>query len=148
MINIWYQPIYSFILKNLCQVRQEKYMNKKKLNINLIHHLWLDLDQVRIDQVLLLSIKYLWKQLDYKKKIFKNEFMKDMKWCVRHNDSWRRINKYLTTMNHASEKSKQESWRWGNGCDEEGQVDVWFRGIKVSIKNHISLSVNLYWIKI
>jgi hypothetical protein len=69
----------SFILKNLCQVSQEKYMHKKKLNINLVHHLWLNLDQGIIDQVLLLSIVYLWKQLDYKKKIFKNESMKDMK---------------------------------------------------------------------
>jgi hypothetical protein len=99
-------------------------MNKKKLNINLVHHLWLDLDQGRIDQVLFLSIGYLWKQLDQKKKIFKNEPIEDMKWCVRHDDSWRRINKDLTTMNLASEKSKQESWRRGTGCDGEGQVDV------------------------
>jgi hypothetical protein len=49
-------------------------MNKKKLNINLIHHLWLDLDQERTDQVLLLSIGYLWKLLDHKKKVFKNEY--------------------------------------------------------------------------
>jgi hypothetical protein len=54
-------------------------MNKKKLNINLVHHLWLDLDQEKIDQVLLLSIGYLWKQLDHKKKIFKNESIEDMK---------------------------------------------------------------------
>jgi hypothetical protein len=54
-------------------------MNKKKLNINLVHHLWLDLDQGRIDQVLLLSIGYVWKQLDYKKKVFKNESMEDIK---------------------------------------------------------------------
>jgi hypothetical protein len=33
-----------------------------------------------------------------------------MKWCVRHDASWRRINKDLATMNHASEKSKWESW--------------------------------------
>jgi hypothetical protein len=46
-------------------------MNKKKLNINLIHHLWLDLDQGRIDQVIYLSIGYLWKQLDHKIKVFK-----------------------------------------------------------------------------
>jgi hypothetical protein len=38
-------------MKNLCQVKQEKYMNKKKLNINMVHHLCLDLDQARIDQV-------------------------------------------------------------------------------------------------
>jgi hypothetical protein len=99
----------SSILKNLCQVKQEKYMNKKKLNINLVHYLWLDLDQGRIDQVLLLSIGYLWKQLNHKKKVFKNESMEDMKWCVRHDGSWRRINKNLATMNHASEKSKRES---------------------------------------
>jgi hypothetical protein len=61
----------SPILKNLYQVKQEKYMNKKKLNINLVHHLWLDLDQGRIDQVLHLSIGYLWKPLDHKKKVFK-----------------------------------------------------------------------------
>jgi hypothetical protein len=59
------------ILKNIFQVKQEKYMNKKKSNINLVHHLWLDLDQGRINQVLHLSIGYLWKQLDHKKKIFK-----------------------------------------------------------------------------
>jgi hypothetical protein len=69
----------SSILKNLCQVKQEKYMNKKKLNINLVHHLSVDLDQGRIDQVLLLSIDYLWKQLGHKKNVFKNEFMQDMK---------------------------------------------------------------------
>jgi hypothetical protein len=63
----------SSILKNLCQVKQEKYMNKKKLNINLVHHLWLDLDQGRIDQVLLLSIGYLCKQFDHIKNVFKNE---------------------------------------------------------------------------
>jgi hypothetical protein len=65
------QAINSPILKNLCKVKQEKYMNKKKLNINLIHHLRLDLDQGRIDQVVHLCIGYLWKQLDHKKKIFK-----------------------------------------------------------------------------
>jgi hypothetical protein len=54
-------------------------MNKKKLNINLVHHLWLDLNQGRIDQVLFLSIGYLLKQLDQKKKIFKNEPIEDMK---------------------------------------------------------------------
>jgi hypothetical protein len=54
-------------------------MNKKKLNINLVQHLWLDLNQEKIDQVLLISIEYLCKQLDHKKKIFKNESMEDMK---------------------------------------------------------------------
>jgi hypothetical protein len=49
------------------------------MNINLVQHLWLDLNQERIDQVLLVSIGYLWKQLDYKKKVFKNESMEDMK---------------------------------------------------------------------
>jgi hypothetical protein len=55
------QATNNTILNNLCQVKQEKYMNKKKLNINFVHHLWLDLDQGRIDQVLHLSIGYLWK---------------------------------------------------------------------------------------
>jgi hypothetical protein len=50
------QPINSSTLKNLCQVKQETHVNKKRLNINLVQLLWLDLDQERIDQVLLLSI--------------------------------------------------------------------------------------------
>jgi hypothetical protein len=53
-------------------------MNKKKLNI-LVQHLWLDHDQERIDQVQPLSIEYLWKQLDHKKKFFKNKYMEDIK---------------------------------------------------------------------
>jgi hypothetical protein len=70
MINTYSQATNSPILKNMCQVKQEKHMNKK-LNINLVHHLWLDLDQGRTDQVLHLSIGYLWKQLGHKKKVFK-----------------------------------------------------------------------------
>jgi hypothetical protein len=54
----------------------------------------------------------------------KNESMEDMKWCVRQDDSWRRINKDLAMMNHASKKSKRESWRRGIECDGEWQVDV------------------------
>jgi hypothetical protein len=77
----------SSILKSLCQAKQEKHMNNKKKNINLVQHLWLAHNQEIIDQVLLQSIGYLWKQLDHKKKIFKNKFMKDMKWCVRHDGS-------------------------------------------------------------
>jgi hypothetical protein len=64
------QPINSDISKNLCQVKQETYVNKKRLNINLVQLLWLDLDQGRIDQVLSLSIEYHWKQLNHKKKDF------------------------------------------------------------------------------
>jgi hypothetical protein len=71
VINMYSQVTNSPILKNLCQVKQEKYMNKKKFFINLVHHLWLDLDQGRIDQVLHLSIRYQWKQHDHKKKVFK-----------------------------------------------------------------------------
>jgi hypothetical protein len=44
----------------------------------LVQHLWLARNQERIDQVLLLSVEYLWKQLDHKKNIFKNESMEDM----------------------------------------------------------------------
>jgi hypothetical protein len=87
-------------------------------------HLWLGHNQEIIDQVLLLSIGYLWKQLDHKKKVFKNESMEDMKWCVRQDGSWRKINKDLVTMNHASEKSKWESWRRETVWDGEGQVYV------------------------
>jgi hypothetical protein len=66
----------SFILKSLCQVKQEKYINNKKKNINVVQYLWLAHRQERIDQMLLLSIEYLWKQLDHKKNIFKNKSMK------------------------------------------------------------------------
>jgi hypothetical protein len=63
------------ILKSICQTKQEKHMNNKKKNINLVQHLCLAHNQEIIDQVLLLSIRYLWKQLDHKKNIFKNESM-------------------------------------------------------------------------
>jgi hypothetical protein len=49
-------------------------MKKKIMNVNLVQQLWLAHNQERIDQVLLLSNGYLWKQLDHKKKI-KNESM-------------------------------------------------------------------------
>jgi hypothetical protein len=57
----------------------KKHMNNKKKNINLVQHLRLAHNQERIDQVLLLSIGYLWKQLNHKNEVFKNESMKDMK---------------------------------------------------------------------
>jgi hypothetical protein len=78
-INLHSQPLNSSILKNLCQVKQETHMRNKKLNINLVPHLWLDLNQERTDQVLLISVGYLWKQLDHRKNVFKNESMEDMK---------------------------------------------------------------------
>jgi hypothetical protein len=56
MINICCQPMDGSILKSLCQAKQEKHMNNKKKNINLVQHLWLTHNQERIDQVLLLSI--------------------------------------------------------------------------------------------
>jgi hypothetical protein len=42
-------------------------------------HLWFGYNQERIDQVLLLSSGHLRKQVDHKKKVFKNESMEDMK---------------------------------------------------------------------
>jgi hypothetical protein len=61
VIDMSSQSINSSILKNLCQVKQEKLMNKKTMNINLVQHLWLAHNQERIDQVLFLSDEYLWK---------------------------------------------------------------------------------------
>jgi hypothetical protein len=61
-------------------------MNKKKLNITLVQHLWVDPSQDRINQVLILSIEYLWKQLDHNKKVFqelvygRHEVMCDTRW--------------------------------------------------------------------
>jgi predicted DNA-binding protein (MmcQ/YjbR family) len=60
MINMLSQPINSSILKSQYQVKQGTHMNKK-LNINLVQHLWFDLNQERIDQVLSLCIRYPWK---------------------------------------------------------------------------------------
>jgi hypothetical protein len=71
MINMLSQPINSSILKNQYQVKQETHINKKKLNIKLVQHLWLDLNQERIDQMLSLCIEYTWKQLDQMKNVFK-----------------------------------------------------------------------------
>jgi hypothetical protein len=51
----------------------------KKMNINLVQHLWLAHNLERMDQKLLLSIEYLWKQLDHKKRVFKNESMEDIR---------------------------------------------------------------------
>jgi hypothetical protein len=48
----------------------KKHMNKK-LHINLVQHLCLDLNQGKIDQALSLIIGYLYKQLDHKKNVFK-----------------------------------------------------------------------------
>jgi hypothetical protein len=73
VINMYSQPTNSSILNNLCQAKQENHKNKK-MNINLVQHFWLGHNQERIDQVLLLSIGYLWNQLDHEK-IFKNESM-------------------------------------------------------------------------
>jgi predicted DNA-binding protein (MmcQ/YjbR family) len=47
-INMHSQPINSAILKNLCQVKRETHMNKKRLDIYLVQLLWLDLDQERL----------------------------------------------------------------------------------------------------
>jgi hypothetical protein len=71
VISMLSQPINSSILKNQYQVKQGTHMNKNKFNINLVQHLWLDLNQERIDQVLSLCIAYPWKQLDHMKKVFK-----------------------------------------------------------------------------
>jgi hypothetical protein len=79
VIDMCSQLINSSILKNLCQAKQEKHMNKKTIKINLVQHLWLAHYQERIDQVLLLCNEYLWKQFYHKKKILKNESMEDMK---------------------------------------------------------------------
>jgi hypothetical protein len=49
----------SSILKSLCQAKQEKHMNNKKKNINFVQHLCLPHNQEKIDQVLILSIRYL-----------------------------------------------------------------------------------------
>jgi hypothetical protein len=73
------QPINSSIFNNQCQVKQGTHMNKKKLNINLVQHFLLDLNQGRLDQVSSLRIGYLCKLLDHKKKISKNESMEGMK---------------------------------------------------------------------
>jgi hypothetical protein len=70
------QLINSFILKNLYQAKKGTHMNKKKLNINLIQHLWFDLHQERIDQVLLLSIDIYGSNLIIRRRFLKNKSTK------------------------------------------------------------------------
>jgi hypothetical protein len=48
MINMYSQSTNSSILKNLCQAMQEKHMNKKIMNINLVQHLWLAHNQEKL----------------------------------------------------------------------------------------------------
>jgi hypothetical protein len=79
VINLCSQSINGSILKNLCQAKQDKHMNKKIMTITLIQHLWFANNQDRIDQVLLLGIEYLWNQLDHEKKVFKSESMEDIR---------------------------------------------------------------------
>jgi hypothetical protein len=99
--------------------------------------LWFDLNQERIDQMLLLSIDIYGSNLIIRRMFSKNESMKDIKWCVRQDGSWRRINKDLVMMNHASKKSKRESWRRGIVYDEEGQVDVNSRNQTICEESYI-----------
>jgi hypothetical protein len=100
-------------------MKQETHVNKKRLNINLVQLSWLDLDQERIDQVQLLSIDI------YGSNLIIRSFSRMSLWKIWSDVwdkmvSWRRINKNLAMMNHASEKSKWESWRRGTVCDGEG----------------------------
>jgi hypothetical protein len=48
------------------------------MNINLVQYLWVTHNKERINQMLLLSNGYLCKQLNHKKKIFKNGSIEDI----------------------------------------------------------------------
>jgi hypothetical protein len=52
----------------------------KKLNIDLVHHLWLDLDQGKV-------LNIYESNLTIRRRFLKNKSMKDMKCCVREDDS-------------------------------------------------------------
>jgi hypothetical protein len=130
-INMHSQPINSSTLKNLCQVTQETHVNKKRLNINLVQLLWLDLDKERIDQVLLLNIDIYRSNLIIRRSFSRMNLWKIWSDVWVNMVSWRSINKDLATMNYVSEKSKRESWRRGIVCDEEGQVDVQFEELSL-----------------
>jgi hypothetical protein len=68
VINMCSQQINRSILKNLCQDKHEKHMNKKIMDIPWFNTSGLLIIKKGIDQVLLLSNEYLWKQLDHLKK--------------------------------------------------------------------------------
>jgi hypothetical protein len=123
-INMRSQSINNSTLKNLCQVKQETHVNKKRLNINLVQLLWLDLDQERINEVLLLSIDIYESNLIIRRSFSRMSLWKTWSDVWDNMVSWRRINEDLAMMNHASVKSKWKSWRWETVCDGEGQVDV------------------------
>jgi hypothetical protein len=91
MINMYNQPINSSILKSLCQVKQETYMNKMIVEEGLTR-------------------------------------------------TWPRWTMHQRRANGVLASRYWMWWRRASGC--------LIRGIKLAMKNHISLSVNLYWIKI
>jgi hypothetical protein len=109
----------------------------------------------RIDHLCLMTIaaikiysrhKYIFIYINITKN-YQHKLIEDTRSHVNHDGDWRRINKDLTMMNHASEKSKRGSWCWGTRYDREGQVDVWLWGINQAMESHIALSVDIYWIK-
>jgi hypothetical protein len=79
VINKYSQATNSSILKNLCQTKQEKHMNKKIITITLVQHLWLANSQVRIDQVQLLILNIYESNLIIRRRFSKNKSIKDMK---------------------------------------------------------------------
>jgi hypothetical protein len=123
VINIWRQPINSSILKNLCQAKHEKHLNKKIMDIPWFNTCGLLIIKKRIDQVLLLSNGHLWNQLDHMKKIIIDDLIQQTRGRVSRMSlwkiwsdvwdmmirSWKMVNKDLIMMNHASEKSKWKS---------------------------------------
>jgi hypothetical protein len=80
-------------------------------------------------------------------KDYQHKLIEDTKSCVDHDGDWIRIKKGLAVMNHTSEKSKWKTWRWGFGCDGEGQVNCWVQDINHAIKAYNALSVDICWIK-
>jgi hypothetical protein len=132
VINMWCQPMYSSTLKNLWQAKHEKHNEQEDDGYYLVQHYWYGHSQEKKDQVpthyvygihngsnLAKSTRQMSTFIFSMKKSFKSVLMLDTKGYVSHDDSWRRINKYLTKLNHASEKSKREAWQRGTRCDGE-----------------------------
>jgi hypothetical protein len=119
-------------------------MNKKKLNIKLVQHLWLDLNQERIDQVLSLCIGYPWKQIDHMKKVFKEWKTWGDVWDKKVDEegltrTWPRwtIHRRRASGSLGIEKSYvMEKGKW-----------IFNPRNQAYYEESISLSVNLYWIK-
>jgi hypothetical protein len=142
VINVWCHLMNDSILENIWQAKRGKCNGQEDNGCYLVQHYLVAHNQERglikchiqiMDiygsNLIISRRQWLIFLSNNKNKSFKNDLLKTRNNVSNnkkksHDGSWRMINKNLTMMNHALEKSKQESWHWGTRCDGEGQVDI------------------------